>query len=89
MSELNKLDGGKKRVKKGRKQRGGAPGDCYSDSDCGGDKCDKSKGEYNGECIDPQAGGARTKKYNGRDYVVRTGSRGGKYITVKGRKVYV
>ena len=31
----------------------------------------------------------RTKKYNGRDYVVHTGSRGGKYIVVKGSKVYV
>ena len=36
-----------------------------------------------------QAGGKRQKKYNGRLYVVRTGTRGGKYIVVKGKKVYV
>jgi hypothetical protein len=37
----------------------------------------------------PQAGGKAHKKHNGRTYVVRTGSRGGKYILVKGNKVYV
>ena len=36
-----------------------------------------------------QEGGKRHKKYNGRSYIVRTGSRGGKYILVKGRKIYV
>jgi hypothetical protein len=36
------------------------------------------------------AGGAKsTKLYKGRKYVVRTGSRGGKYILVKGTKVYL
>jgi hypothetical protein len=29
-------------------------------------------------------GGKAHKKYNGREYVVRKGSRGGKYIVVKG-----
>jgi hypothetical protein len=38
---------------------------------------------------EPQAGGKPHKKHNGRTYVVRTGSRGGKYILVKGKKVYV
>jgi hypothetical protein len=38
---------------------------------------------------EPQAGGKPHKKHNGRNYVVRTGSRGGKYILVKGNKVYV
>jgi hypothetical protein len=36
----------------------------------------------------PSVGGA-TKKYNGRTYKVRTGSKGGKYILVKGQKKYV
>lgn len=36
----------------------------------------------------PISGGGKTK-YNGRSYVVRTGSRGGKYIIVKGKKVYL
>lgn len=34
-------------------------------------------------------GGASTKKYNGRSYKIRTGERGGKYILVKGKKIYV
>jgi hypothetical protein len=38
---------------------------------------------------DAQTGGKKHKKYKGRDYVVRTGSKGGKYILVKGKKVYV
>jgi hypothetical protein len=33
--------------------------------------------------------GGATKAYNGRKYVVRKGSRGGKFILVKGRKVYL
>jgi hypothetical protein len=33
--------------------------------------------------------GKRYKKYKGRKYVVRTGSRGGKYIKALGKKVYV
>jgi hypothetical protein len=33
--------------------------------------------------------GGATKVYNGRKYVVRKGSRGGKFILVKGRKVYL
>jgi hypothetical protein len=37
---------------------------------------------------DSNGGGAK-KKHNGRSYVVRTGSRGGKYILVKGKKIYV
>ena len=36
-----------------------------------------------------QQGGKRHKKHNGRSYVVRTGSRGGHYILVKGKKLYV
>jgi hypothetical protein len=36
----------------------------------------------------PISGGGKAK-YNGRSYVVRTGSRGGKYIIVKGKKVYL
>lgn len=39
--------------------------------------------------INNQVGGKPHKKHNGRTYVVRTGSRGGKYILVKGKKVYV
>ena len=31
----------------------------------------------------------RTKIYNGRAYIVRRGERGGKYILVKGERVYV
>ncbi len=34
-------------------------------------------------------GGKAHKKYKGHSYVVRTGARGGKYILVKGEKVYV
>lgn len=34
-------------------------------------------------------GGKAHKKYNGRSYLVRTGVRGGKYILVKGQKIYV
>lgn len=37
----------------------------------------------------PTTGGSLKKKYKGRSYVVRTGKRGGKYILVKGNKVYV
>lgn len=36
-----------------------------------------------------QSGGKQYKVYNKRKYVVRTGKRGGKYIVVKGEKVYV
>lgn len=35
------------------------------------------------------SGGMLRKKYNGHSYVVRTGARGGKYIVVKGKKMYV
>jgi hypothetical protein len=95
MSELNKLDGGKKRVKKGRKvKRGGKFEPCNDDTECvETEYCQslESSLDSTGECRarGGSSGGAKTKKYNGRDYVVRTGSRGGKYITVKGRKVYV
>jgi hypothetical protein len=34
-------------------------------------------------------GGKATKVYKGRKYIVRTGSKGGKYILVKGEKKYV
>ena len=34
-------------------------------------------------------GGKPQKKHNGKMYVVHTGTRGGKYIIVKGNKVYV
>ena len=34
-------------------------------------------------------GGLNKKKYKGRYYKIRTGSRGGKYIVVKGDKIYV
>lgn len=33
--------------------------------------------------------GGGKKTYKGRTYVVRIGKRGGKYITVKGKKIYV
>jgi hypothetical protein len=36
-----------------------------------------------------QDGGKAHKKYNGRSYIIRKGSRGGKYILVKGKKIYV
>jgi hypothetical protein len=36
-----------------------------------------------------QEGGKPHKKYNGRSYIIRKGSRGGKYILVKGKKIYV
>lgn len=36
-----------------------------------------------------QSGGKMYHSYHGRRYVVRTGSRGGKYILVKGQKIYV
>lgn len=35
------------------------------------------------------SGGSARKKYKGRSYAVHTGSRGGKYIVVLGKKVYV
>lgn len=38
---------------------------------------------------DYQSGGKQHYKYNGRTYVVREGSRGGKYILVKGEKKYL
>lgn len=37
----------------------------------------------------PFTGGSSRKTYKGRKYVIRTGKRGGKYILVKGVKVYV
>jgi hypothetical protein len=36
-----------------------------------------------------QIAGKPTKLYNGRKYIVRTGSRGGKFILVKNKKIYV
>ena len=42
--------------------------------------------------IQKQDGGSKQKpkhKYKGRAYTVRTGVRGGKYIVVKGSKIYV
>ena len=36
-----------------------------------------------------QEGGKAHTTYKGRSYVVRIGSRGGKYILVKGEKIYV
>lgn len=41
-----------------------------------------------GPVINQQSGGAR-KKYKGHSYVVREGKRGGHYINVKGKKVYI
>ena len=40
---------------------------------------------------DMHTGGAKkkTKVYNGHVYVVRKGEQGGKYILVKGKKIYV
>jgi hypothetical protein len=38
--------------------------------------------------INSQTGGLK-KKYNGKSYVIKTGSRGGKYILVRGKKIYV
>jgi hypothetical protein len=37
----------------------------------------------------PEGGGHAHKIYNNRKYKIRIGSRGGKYILVKGNKVYV
>jgi hypothetical protein len=37
----------------------------------------------------PTTGGKSRKKYKNRSYVVHTGSRGGKYIKVNGKKMYV
>jgi hypothetical protein len=34
-------------------------------------------------------GGKLRKKYNGHSYLVREGKRGGKFILVKGKKIYV
>jgi hypothetical protein len=36
-----------------------------------------------------QTAGKAKHKYKGRSYVVRTGSRGGKYILVQGKKLYI
>jgi hypothetical protein len=36
-----------------------------------------------------QTGGKQKMKYKNRSYVIRTGSRGGKYILVKDKKVYI
>ena len=36
-----------------------------------------------------QAGGARKMKYGCRDYVLHEGPRGGLFIVVKGKKIYV
>lgn len=36
-----------------------------------------------------QQGGKAFKKYKGHAYKIRTGSRGGKYILVKGEKIYI
>ena len=35
-----------------------------------------------------QGGGKSIKKYKGRNYIIRTGSKGGKFILVKGVKIY-
>lgn len=60
-------------------------------SDCNNDGCDDPEypicDKSSGTC--GQAGGKPHKKHNGRTYVVRTGSRGGKYILVKGKKIYL
>lgn len=36
-----------------------------------------------------QSGGKQTHKYKGKNYIVRTGSRGGKYILCKKEKIYL
>jgi hypothetical protein len=46
------------------------------------------KGLKNSGVEDTPTGGGK-KTYKGRKYVIRTGSRGGKYILVKGNKVYI
>lgn len=68
----------------------------YLEQDIELKKLTSFKSNANVSCPTPRvsqsniAGGAKpTKKYNGRSYVVRTGTRGGKYILVKGTKMYV
>jgi hypothetical protein len=78
--------GAKRKTKKVQKKRGG-------DAACGTEglwcpsytKCAYNNGQF--KCV---AGGGATKAvYKGGSYVVHIGKRGGKYIVVKGQKVYV
>jgi hypothetical protein len=59
--------------------------ECGDEQYCDWDKTCKNRPPNNNNV----GGGKKQKKYNGRLYVIRTGSRGGKYILVKGNKVYV
>jgi hypothetical protein len=79
---LNKQGGAKS-----RKHKGGC--DTQNDQCAEGYVCTSFDGTRKGSCEPAQDGGKAHKKHNGRSYVVRTGSRGGKYILVKGKKVYV
>lgn len=45
--------------------------------------------DYTGSDLFSSTGGAKKYKYKNRVYVVRTGSRGGNYILVKGKKHYI
>lgn len=63
---------------------------CSTDYECASRTC--GYGPLGGKVcgIDNNAGGGKaTKTYAGRKYVVRTGKRGGRYILVKGKKIYL
>jgi hypothetical protein len=63
---------------------------CNFDDDCSTGRSCKS-----GTCVlptpapTPASGGKAKKTYKGGSYVVHIGKRGGKYINVKGKKVYI
>ncbi len=79
-------DGGAKKVRKVKKQKGGEGEEDIQSSFVD----DVPLTNIDDMSLSVQDGsGKRHKKYNGRTYVVRTGSRGGHYLLVKGKKVYI
>ena len=73
----------------GKKNKSGNKGYNNNDNNDNYDNNDNNDNDIEYQSPPTAAGGKRHKKYNGRSYIVRTGTRGGKYILVKGKKIYV
>jgi hypothetical protein len=52
-------------------------------------KCGKPKKAATATASKKKAATAEKTKYNGKEYTVRVGERGGKYIVCKGKRVYL
>ena len=83
-----------KQQKQGAKHKGGTPG-ALCDNEGIREPCDADNNERcsGGRCVQDPWGGGKAKSvrksYKGGSYVVHTGVRGGKYILVKGEKIYL